>query len=139
MSAAMDPRAPNLAVYVVTSTGLWPGRSHRDVAIAAIEGGASAVQLRAPELEPDPASLRPLASELAARCCQAGRLFVVNNLVDLAIETDSGGVHLGQRDDPRNARRRLGPGRVLGVSVDDPLQARAAEDAGADYLAVTIW
>ena len=139
MSAAMDPRAPNLDVYVVTSSGLWPGRGHRDVAIAAIEGGASAVQLRAPELDSDHTAAVRLAAELAARCCRAGVLFVVNNRIDVAIESGADGAHVGQGDDPGRARERLGPERVLGVSVEDPEQARAAEATGADYLAVTVW
>ena len=43
----LDP--DSLSVYVLTS-GDFSGRSHEDVAEAAIEGGATAVQLRAPEL-----------------------------------------------------------------------------------------
>ena len=126
-------------VYVITSSGLWPGRGHRDVAMAAIEGGASAVQMRAPDLESDrPAALR-LAAELAARCCRAGVLFVVNNLLDVALESGADGVHLGQGDDPAGARARLGSSRVLGVTVEDADQARAAEGLGADYVAATVW
>src|SRR5581483_6145116 len=37
------------------------------------------------------------------------------------------------------ARERLGPGRVLGISVRTPSQAHAAERTGADYLGVTVW
>jgi thiamine-phosphate diphosphorylase len=134
----MDRRALNLDVYVLTSL-LWPDRTHRDVAIAAIEGGATAVQLRAPELESEPAVEVRLAAELAARCCQVGVLFIVNNVVDVAIESGADGVHLGQEDEQAGVRARLGPDRVLGVSVEDPDQARAAEEAGADYLAATVW
>jgi thiamine-phosphate pyrophosphorylase len=131
--------ALNLGLYVVTSAGLWPGRGHRDLALAAIEGGATAVQLRAPELESDhPAAIR-LAAELAARCCRAGVLFVVNDWIDVAVESGADGVHVGQSDGPERARDRLGPDRVLGVSVEDPGQAHVAEAAGADYLAVTVW
>ena len=55
----MDPRS--LRVYVLTSKGFVAGRSHRDVAEAALAGGATAVQLRAPELTD--ARLEPLAGE----------------------------------------------------------------------------
>jgi thiamine-phosphate pyrophosphorylase len=139
MAGDMERPQLHLDVYVITSAGLWPGWGHREVGIAAIEGGASAVQLRAPELEGDRAAFRRLASELAARCCQAGRLFIVNNLLDVAIEVGADGVHLGQGDDPGAARAKLGPDRVLGVSVQDPDQAKSAERAGADYLGVTVW
>jgi thiamine-phosphate pyrophosphorylase len=124
-------------VYVVTSTGLAPGRSHRDVALAAIEGGATAIQLRAPELRDE--DLLPLATELAVQCREASVLFVVNDRLDVALESGADGVHLGQRDDLRDVRERIGADAVLGISVDDVDEARAAEAAGADYLGVTVW
>lgn len=46
--ARLDPR--RLGVYVVTSD-IGPG--HREIATAAIKGGATAVQLRAPQLADD--------------------------------------------------------------------------------------
>ena len=91
----MDPRS--LRVYVLTSKGFVPGRSHRDVAEAALAGGATAVQLRAPELTD--ARLEPLAGELAERCRAAGALFVVNDRVPVAAAVGAG-AHVGQADDP---------------------------------------
>ncbi len=133
----MDAKALPLRVYVITSSGLAPGRGHVEVALAAIEGGASAVQLRAPELSDD--ELLPLATELASACRKAGVLFVVNDRLEIAVRSGADGVHLGQGDDPGGARERLGPGRVLGISVRTPSQAHAAERTGADYLGVTVW
>lgn len=126
-----------LGVYVVTAAGLVPGRGHAEVAIAAIEGGANAVQLRAPEHSDD--QLLPLARELAERCAERGVLFIVNDRVDLAIACGAAGVHLGQGDPWQDARIRLGPEMILGVSVEDAEQASAAEAAGADYLGVTVF
>ncbi len=133
----MDAKALPLRVYVITSSGLAPGRGHVEVALAAIEGGASAVQLRAPELNDE--RLLPLAARLVDPCRDAGVLFVVNDRVDVAVRSGADGVHLGQGDDLEGARERLGPDRVLGISVRTPWQARAAERAGADYLGVTVW
>jgi thiamine-phosphate pyrophosphorylase len=129
-----DPRA--LGVYVVTSSGLVHGRTHRDVALAAIEGGATTVQLRAPELEDD--ALEPLATELAERCRDAGVVFVVNDRVDVASRAGAG-AHVGQEDAPGQARRALGPEPVLGISVDDVADALEAARAGADYVGITVW
>jgi thiamine-phosphate diphosphorylase len=126
-----------LRVYVVTSSGLRPGRGHAEVAAAALAGGANAVQLRAPGH--DDAALEPLARELADRCRERGVLFVVNDRAELAVRVGAAGAHVGQADRPEAARELLGPGLVLGISVDDPEQAAAAERAGADYLAVTVW
>jgi thiamine-phosphate pyrophosphorylase len=134
----LDPRS--LGVVVVTSAAL-AGRGHLDIASAALEGGATALQLRAPELDDE--ALLPLASLLSARCREAGVLFVVNDRVDVAIASGADGVHVGQDDDPAHARGRLGSGRalgrVLGISVGGPEEAEAALRAGADYLGVTVW
>ncbi|MGH2679053.1 MAG: thiamine phosphate synthase [Actinomycetota bacterium] len=133
--ARLEPRA--LDLYVVTTGMLDSGRAHGEIAAAAVEGGATAVQLRAPELDDD--RLLPLATALARMCGDAGILFVVNDRVDVAIGSDAAGVHVGQDDDAHEVRGRLGPERILGVSVSGVDEARAAEAAGADYLGVTVW
>ena len=129
----------SLAVYVVTSAGLVPGRGHVEVARAAIEGGAGAVQLRAPELEEQPGELLPLATGLAALCRARGVLFIVNDRVDVAIQSGADGVHLGQGDAVLGVRDRLGRDGVLGLSVETPDQAKEAERMGAEYLGVTVF
>jgi thiamine-phosphate pyrophosphorylase len=130
----VDPRA--LRVYVLTSAS-FAGRSHRDVAAAAIAGGATAIQLRAPEL-PDDELLR-VAIDLAERCREADVLFIVNDRPDVAVASGADGVHVGQGDDLDGARASLGPDGVLGISVGSIEQARGAVDRGADYVAVTVW
>jgi thiamine-phosphate diphosphorylase len=127
--------ATALRLYVVTGA-MVPGRTHGDVVGAAVAGGATAVQLRAPELEED--RLLAVAGDLARRCRLAGVLFVVNDRIDVALAVDAG-AHLGQSDGVKTARARLGEHKVLGVSVDDAGQARAAEAAGADYVGTTVW
>ncbi len=64
-------------------------------------------------------------------------VFIVNDSLDLAAAVDADGVHLGRDDaDLRRARTAL-PGKVIGISCyDDPARARAAADAGADYVAI---
>jgi thiamine-phosphate pyrophosphorylase len=126
----------SLAVYVATSSGFVVGRGHLEVAKAAIEGGATAVQLRAPELKDD--RLTELALEIGGACRAAGVLFVVNDRAAVASRVGAG-VHVGQGDDPAAARATLGPEPILGVSVSSADQARTAEAGGADYLGVTVW
>ena len=121
---------------MLTSRGLVAGRGHREIAEAAIAGGATAVQLRAPEL--DDGTLTELATEIGGRCRAAGVLFVVNDRVAVAARVGAG-VHVGQGDDPGSARASLGADRALGVSVSTAQEARRADAAGADYLGVTVW
>jgi thiamine-phosphate pyrophosphorylase len=125
----MGALADQLAVYVVTDS--------EQIAAAAIAGGAGAVQLRAPGLaEPD---LLPLASRIAARCREAGVLFLVNDSVPVAVRSGAAGVHLGQSDRFAVARAVLPAGAVLGVSLERPWDLVEAEAAGADYVALTVW
>lgn len=63
--------------------------------------------------------------------------FIVNDRVDIAVGVGADGVHLGQEDlDCAVARKILGKGKIVGVTVHDPGEARDAERAGADYVAV---
>jgi thiamine-phosphate pyrophosphorylase len=133
----VDDVRGRLRLYVVTSSGLVPGRTHLDVARAAIAGGATAVQLRAPELEER--DLLTLATTAAAECRAAGVLFLVNDSIPIALMSGADGAHLGQENQPLDARDRAGADLVLGISVETPEQAAAAESAGADYLGVTVW
>ena len=130
-----DPRM--FRVYVVTSGTVDPRRTHEEIAEAAIAGGATAVQLRAPELSDG--ELAVLARVLVARCRDARVPLIVNDRVDLAVTSGASGAHVGQDDDLGTARARLGPELLLGISVGTPDEARAAERAGADYLGVTVW
>ena len=61
---------------------------------------------------------------------------IVNDDVELALELDAAGAHLGRDDgDLGAARKRLGA-RILGASCYNELErARAAVQAGADYVA----
>jgi thiamine-phosphate pyrophosphorylase len=129
----LDPET--LQIYVITSSGFVPGRGHVQVGVAAIQGGATAIQLRAPDL--GEAELFPIATELAQRCREAGVLFVVNDRVDVAVRTGAG-AHVGQQD-PAEARSQLPDDAVLGVSVSTAEEARGAELDGADYLGITVW
>jgi thiamine-phosphate pyrophosphorylase len=95
------------------------------VAAAASAGGACAVQLRERRLATP--ALLTLARELAARAAAANVLFLVNDRVDIALAAGADGAHVGPDDlPPADARRLLGPDRLLGVSVGTVEEAHAA-------------
>ena len=85
----------------------------------------------------DPALRRVQAAMLADDTRAAGVPFIVNDDARLAAEVKAGGVHLGEHDGPiADARAMLGAAAIIGVSCYDDLAiARAAAEAGADYLA----
>jgi thiamine-phosphate pyrophosphorylase len=112
-----------------------PGRSSVEIVEAALEGGVDVVQLREKDR---PARERyELGRELRELTADAGVPLIVNDRIDLARAVDADGVHLGDEDLPiAVAREQLGPDAIVGRSVSTPEAARAAEDAGADYLGV---
>ncbi len=60
-----------------------------------------------------------------------GTLFLVNDRVDLALEVGADGVHLGQEDLPcPEARKLLGPEKIIGVTVSTVAEALAAQADG---------
>jgi len=100
---------------------------------AVLRGGADVVQLRHKSLARG--TLLDLARRLAAMVHQAGRLFIVNDHLDIALLSSADGVHLGADDLPLEAARRVcGPGFLIGASANTPELARQAVAAGADYL-----
>lgn len=126
----MDP-----SLYVILDRAAARGRELTDILEGTITGGCRMVQLR--EKEWPSGRLWPLAERLRARCRAAGVTFIVNDRVDLAVALDADGVHLGQDDlPPPVARPLLRRGMILGLSTHSLAQARAAQAAGADYVAV---
>ena len=102
---------------------------------AAIEGGARVVQYR--NKTASHAKRVEHAIGLAAVCEKFGALFIVNDDVELALDVEADGVHLGKSDGAiAKARARMGPKRLLGASCyNDLALATAAHEAGADHIA----
>ncbi len=97
---------------------------------AALRGGIAALQYRRKSGARDAA---PALRRLARRY---GVPFIVNDDVELALELEADGVHLGREDGDLAAARRQARGLILGASCYDSLErARAAVSAGADYIA----
>ena len=102
---------------------------------AAIDGGATIVQLREKHLDED-AFLKE-AERFVALCRRKGVISIINDNVEIAVRTSADGVHVGQEDlAAGRARELLGPDKIIGVSAHNAEEARAAQAAGADYLGV---
>jgi thiamine-phosphate pyrophosphorylase len=103
-----------------------------EAARAAVEGGATVVQLRRKGATTD---------ELVAAGAGFGGLgatFVVNDDVDAAIRLGADGIHLGQTDE--GAERALAAGLLLGLSASTRREAAVAEYSGAGYIgAGPVW
>jgi thiamine-phosphate pyrophosphorylase len=100
---------------------------------AVLRGGADVVQLRHKTLARG--TLLELARRLEAMVHEAGRVFIVNDHLDIALLAGADGIHLGADDLPLAAARRVAGGALLlGASANTPELAREAVAAGADYL-----
>ncbi len=122
-------------LYVVTDSGLSRGRTDVETARLAYEGDADVVQLRVK----DDTGIDMLAQarEIAEIANTMGRFFIVNDRIDIAMQSGADGVHLGQSDMPvEEARKIMGDTPLIGVSVQTVEQAIAAEMNGADYVGV---
>nr|GLL23898.1 thiamine biosynthetic bifunctional enzyme TH1, chloroplastic [Ipomoea trifida] len=125
----------DLFLYAVTDSRMnkkW-GRLITDAVKAAIEGGASIIQLR----EKDAETFDFL--EAAKACLEICRLhhvpLLINDRIDVALASGADGVHVGQSDMPAHvARALLGPDKIIGVSCKTPKQAHRAWAEGADYI-----
>lgn len=131
----MNCRPEDMLVYAVTDRSWLKGESLRDQVEKALKGGATFVQLREKNL--DRGLFLEEALAIKELCASYHVPFVINDDVEIALASGAGGVHVGQKDmDVKEARRRLGPGKIIGVSCKSVEQAKAAEAGGADYLGV---
>ncbi|MFJ5716384.1 thiamine phosphate synthase [Neobacillus sp. NPDC093127] len=79
---------------------------------------------------------RALAKELQAICQEHQIPFIVNDDIELALEIEADGVHIGQEDEPvKLVRERIGD-KILGVSVHTNEEAMIALRDGADYFGI---
>jgi thiamine-phosphate diphosphorylase len=122
-------------LYVIIDPHACLGRAPLDVARMALDGGARVLQWR--DKQRDKGDQLGDALAIVALCRNAGVVCVVNDHADLAIAAGAHGVHLGQHDLPIDAVRPIvGDAMLIGVSTNNPVEARAAVAAGADYVAV---
>jgi thiamine-phosphate pyrophosphorylase len=95
--------------------------------------GARLVQLRD---KSSPARVLLERTRALAAATPRGATLIVNDRADVALLGDAGGVHLGQADlPPGEARRLLGPRRLVGISTHSILQAEQATALPVDYIA----
>jgi thiamine-phosphate pyrophosphorylase len=112
-----------------------PAGGHEPVSLAQtiLDAGARIMQLRLKNVPGR--DFLAAARAIAELCRSRGAILIVNDRVDIAILADAHGVHLGQEDLPLEAARRIaGPDKIIGISTHTVEQARAAENAGADYI-----
>ena len=107
-----------------------------ETARAAIDGGATVVQLRRKDL--DTVELVEFGRPFVRLCREAGIPLVVNDDVSAALALNANGVHLGRTDEGKELAKaaRL----MLGISATSIYEAITAAEQGATYIgAGPVW
>ena len=136
MKFTRDEIRKSMLLYAVTDR-MWlkPGETLTGVVEDVLKNGATFLQIREKDLAPD--AFEAEAEALKNLCAQYKVPFVVNDSVEIAMNIDADGVHVGQSDiKGRDIRAMIGPDKILGISAGTVAEAVAAEKAGADYIGV---
>jgi thiamine-phosphate pyrophosphorylase len=122
-------------LYVIVDPEQTAGRPVQEVAGAALDGGAVALQLR--DKKSDKGAMLRTASTLATLCAGKRALFFANDHADIARLSHADGLHVGQTDLPVSAARQvLAPDQLVGTSNALFEEALTSESSMADYVAV---
>jgi thiamine-phosphate pyrophosphorylase len=91
-----------------------------------------AIQLREKDLDARP--LMELARELREICRRYHVPILINGRIDVALAAGADGVHLPSDGiSPADARKLLGPSKLIGVSTHSAAEITRAEAMGADF------
>lgn len=124
-----------LELYLVSDRHWLEQRLLEEDIEKAIQGGVTIVQLREKNL--DEQNFITEAKKIKQLCAKYQIPFIINDNLNVALAVDSDGIHIGQDDLPVNfVRDKIGPNKILGVSVHNLNEAKKAESDGADYLGV---
>ena len=116
----------DLGLYVITTSIPELGRDHYDVAVAAIEGGATAIQLRVKKRSMGEAL--KIANAIHELTKEAGIPLIINDHVGIAMASKAEGLHIGPDDiSVSSARRMLGRDVWIGNSTgkhEEPIRSQ---------------
>ena len=126
----------NYELYIITDENIGLKRTHAEIAMLAIAGGADAIQLR--DKSCSNRELIRIGRTIREITCRSATLFIVNDRLDVALACGANGVHLGQGDMRTDVARQIAPpGFIIGVSVSTVEEACRAEREGADYVVLS--
>ncbi|KAL9130467.1 MAG: hypothetical protein Q9217_001339 [Psora testacea] len=129
--------AVDYSLYLVTdSTPAILGKKDIIQAVdEAIQGGVTIVQYR--DKISDTAKLISVGRRIHEVTKRNNVPLLVNDRVDVALAIGAEGVHIGQEDiGLGTARKILGPGAIIGVTVSSLSEAVVAASGGASYLGI---
>lgn len=131
----MNTRTVDVRLYALVDPERAGKRELPELARLVAQGGATLVQLR--DKLSDTRPMVEHARALKAVLAPLKMPLLINDRVDVALAAGADGVHLGQDDmTVEDARRLLGPGAIIGLSIKTLAQAEAAPLDVLDYAAI---
>ncbi|MCH8003246.1 MAG: thiamine phosphate synthase [Nanoarchaeota archaeon] len=128
----------NNKLYVITESTISKNRSNEFIVKEAIKGGAEIIQLR--EKNWDKNRIKEEAIKLLKICRENNVLFILNDYVDVALEINADGVHLGQSDMSIKGAREISNKKyknlIIGLSTHSSEQAIKADKEGTNYITI---
>ncbi len=123
LSEAWKPRMETLQYITHTDAGVEK----------VLRGGCRWVQLRMKDASDD--EFTETAMRILPICRKYNATFILDDRVHLVNKTVADGVHLGKKDMPlRDARKRLGPEKIIGATANTEEDIHLVYEAGADYI-----
>ena len=126
----------DLSLYLVTNRKKMPLDQFFELILDSIRGGVTVIQLR--EKNTPFEEFVEIACALKALLTPLQIPLIINDRIDVALASNADGVHLGQSDHQvKTAREILGKNAIIGLSIENLLQAEKALLQPIDYVAVS--
>ena len=126
-----------LKLYFICGTTTCLGKDLYTVVEDALKGGITLFQFR----EKGKGALEgkeklELAIKLKNLCKKYNVPFIVNDDIELALEIDADGVHVGQDDLDVDEIRKLMPNKIIGLSIGNEEELKQSKVEYVDYVGV---
>ena len=126
-----------LKLYFICGTTTCLGKDLYTVVEDALKGGITLFQFR----EKGKGALEgkeklELAIKLQNLCKKYNVQFIVNDDIELALEIDADGVHVGQDDLGVDEIRKLMPNKIIGLSIGNEEELKQSKVEYVDYVGV---
>ena len=126
-----------LKLYFICGTTTCLGKDLYTVVEDALKGGITLFQFR----EKGEGALEgkdkvELAIQLQDLCKKYNVPFIVNDDIELALEIDADGVHVGQDDLGVDEIRKLMPDKIIGLSIGNEEELKQSKVEYVDYVGV---
>ena len=125
----------DIRLYALVDPARAGGHALADLARLLAAGGATLVQLR--DKHSATRALVETARAIKSALAPARIPLIINDRVDVALAAQADGVHVGQDDMAvADARRLMGAGAIIGLSIKTETQAQAAPVDLLDYVGI---